>query len=208
MNWQIIVGIIFLIGGIGNITNSFSSFLTAIAIGSILLFLGIRKKKRKADEKAKVYQPIFDDIDRQIETKQAERQIANSSPDLTPEVLMGYSRKYHYKDVSVWIVWQYGGQYGQTCESAGIKRGDLLELIPSSDNASDPNSISIYWKEQHIGFMKENRMQGMVHDWKKAGLPVQAVVSFVGGESKLLVEFAFYGTPSTPHPNTKKEKRT
>lgn len=203
MNWQIIVGIIFLIGGIGNITNSFSSFLTAIAIGLILLFWGIRKKKMSVDEKAKVSH----DIDRQIEAKQAERQIANSSPDLTPEVLMGYSRKYHYKDVSVWIIWQYGGQYGQTCESAGIKPGDLLELIPSSDNASDPNSISIYWKEQHVGFMKENRMQEMVHAWKKAGLPVQAVVSFVGGENKLLVEFAFYGTPSTPYPNTKKETR-
>lgn len=194
MNWQIIVGVLFLIGGIGNITNDFSVFITAISISLIFLLFGTRKKKRKALEKAIA--------------KRAERQIADSSPDLTPEVLMGYSRKYHYKDVSVWIIWQYGGQYGQTCESVGIKRGDLLDLIPSSsDNSSDPNSISISWKEKHIGFMKENRMQKMVHDWKRAGLPVQAVVSFVGGESKLLVEFAFYGAPSTSHPNTKKEKR-
>lgn len=208
MNWQIIVGFLFLIGGIGNIISDFSVFLTALVIGAVFLFWGFQKLRKKSHHKKDALQSGLNDVDRQIRAKESEHQAARSSQDLTPDDFMGYSRKYHYKDVSVWIIWQYGGQYGQTCESVGIKRGDLLDLIPSSsDNSSDPNSISISWKEKHIGFMKENRMQKMVHDWKRAGLPVQAVVSFVGGESKLLVEFAFYGAPSTSHPNTKKEKR-
>lgn len=53
MNWQIIVGIIFLIGGIGNITEDFSVFLTAIVIGIVLLFIGFRKKKQRRQEKSK-----------------------------------------------------------------------------------------------------------------------------------------------------------
>ena len=205
MNWQIVVGILFLIGGIGNITNGFFVFLTALVIGAVFLFWGYQTLRKKSCRKKDSLQSALDDVDRQILAKESEHQAANSAPDLTPDRFMGYPRKYNYKDVAVWIVWQYGGQYGTSCESAGIRCGDHLDLVPIS--SSDSNGIAIYWKENHIGFMKENRMQGMVYDWKNAGLPVQAVVSFVGGESKLLVEFAFYGTPSTPHPNTKKEKR-
>lgn len=205
MNWQIIVGFLFLIGGIGNIISDFSVFLTALVIGAVFLFWGFQKLRKKSRHKKDALQSGLNDVYRQIRAKESEHQAARSSQDLTPDDFMGYPRKYHYKDVAVWIVWQYGGQYGTSCESAGIRCGDHLDLVPTSSSGS--NEIAIYWKENHIGFMKENRMQGMVYDWKNAGLPVQAVVSFVGGESKLLVEFAFYGTPSTPHPNTQKEKR-
>lgn len=205
MNWQIIVGVLFLIGGIGNITRDFSIFLTALVIGAAFLFWGYQTFRKKSLHKKAPLQSALNDVDRQIRAKESEHQVARSSQDLTPDDFMGYPRKYHYKDVAVWIVWKYSGQYGTSCESASIRCGDHLDLVPTS--SSDSNEIAIYWKENHIGFMKENRLQGMVCDWKKAGLPVQAVVSFVGGESKLLVEFAFYGAPSTSHPNTKKEKR-
>lgn len=44
MNWQIIVGIIFLIGGIGNITNNIGAFFFGTIIGAVLLYIGLRKK--------------------------------------------------------------------------------------------------------------------------------------------------------------------
>ena len=53
MNWQIIVGFFFLIGGIGNIAEDFSVFFTAFVISVVLLFFGFRKKKQRNQEKSK-----------------------------------------------------------------------------------------------------------------------------------------------------------
>ncbi|MGM9628994.1 MAG: HIRAN domain-containing protein [Faecousia sp.] len=44
MNWQIIVGVIFLIGGIGNITKDFTAFLFGVIAGLALLYWGLRRK--------------------------------------------------------------------------------------------------------------------------------------------------------------------
>lgn len=44
MNWQMIVGAIFLIGGIGNLIENFFNSLITIAIGLILLYWGLKKK--------------------------------------------------------------------------------------------------------------------------------------------------------------------
>lgn len=44
MNWQILVGIFFLIGGIGNLTKDFGAFLFGIAVGAVLLYWGLMKK--------------------------------------------------------------------------------------------------------------------------------------------------------------------
>lgn len=133
------------------------------------------------------------ELNEQIAKLDAEHDQTINSTDLTPEAVSGKKRKYHYKDVAIWVVWQYGGQYGKSCESIGMRRGDVVELLPLPENDDDPESISVYWKGTHIGFMKSNRMRTMVHQWKDAGLPVIAIVSHVGGETKILLEFAFYG---------------
>lgn len=118
-------------------------------------------------------------------------------PDLTQESIAGKKRRYHYKDVNIWVKWQYGGQYGKSCESIGIKRGDLLDLKPPKEADGDPESIAVCWRGIEIGFMKTNRLRNMVHQWKASGLPVLAVVTKVGGDQKIYIEFAFYGTPKT-----------
>lgn len=194
MNWQIIVGVFFLICGISGITENFSTFLGGLVIGGLFLFWGLKTRKGKNGIAKSISE--HDDIQRQLEAKDAEHKAAQSLPDLTPEALDGHPRNYHYKDVNVWVVWQFGGQYGKTCESIGIRRGDLLELGAPPKPDDDPDGVALFWKGTHIGYMKRNRMQDMVHEWKNAGLPIQAVVSYLGGESKLLVEFAFYGTPA------------
>lgn len=45
MNWQIIVGVFFLLGGIGNIEKDFSTFVIAAIIGIAFLFWGAKKSK-------------------------------------------------------------------------------------------------------------------------------------------------------------------
>lgn len=43
MNWMIIVGIIFLICGIANITTSIGAFFFCIAVGAVLILFGLKK---------------------------------------------------------------------------------------------------------------------------------------------------------------------
>lgn len=136
-----------------------------------------------------------DALNIQIKNLQQEHSAAVSSPNLTPESINGKLRSYHYKDVDIWVKWQYCGRYGESCESIGMKRGDTLQLKPPSAADEDPKSIAIYWKGNEIGYMKTNRMRDMVHQWNAAELPVLAIVSHVGGDSKVLVEFAFYSKP-------------
>ena len=134
-------------------------------------------------------------INQQIHQLEQERNVVLASSDLTPAELDHYTRSYHYKDVNVYVVWQYGGQYGKTCESIGIKRGQYVDLVPAHSD-EDPEKISIYWHGIEIAAMKTNRLRSMVHQWIDNSLPILCVISSVGGEQKLLLEFAFYGKPS------------
>lgn len=136
-------------------------------------------------------------ISRQIKQLDKETDKVLASADLTPEEVNGHERKYHYKDVTPWIVWQYGGRYGKDCKSAGIKKGDMLDLI-EEPTPEEPDNISVYWKNNHIGYMKSNRLRNMIKQWRNNGLPVIARVSHVGGEHKLMFELSFYGSPSKP----------
>lgn len=137
----------------------------------------------------------LDEFDQHIKELSKEREAVNAADALTPEVLAGKKRRYHYKDVNIWLKWQYGGHYGKSCESIGMKRGDVLDLMPPQEKDDDPETIAACWKGIEIGFMKSNRLRNMVHQWKAAGLPVLALVSDVGGEEMLYIEFAFYGAP-------------
>lgn len=134
------------------------------------------------------------EMSKQINQLEKETEKVLASADLTPEEYNGHQRKYHYKDVSPWIIWQYSGQYGKDCKSAGIRKGDSLDLI-AQPTAEEPDNISIYWKKNHIGHMKSNRLRSMVKQWRSNGLPVIARVSHIGGEHNLMYEISFYGSP-------------
>lgn len=154
-------------------------------------------------KKAAVGKTEGKDINLAAQTKalEAERAAAKSSSDITPESLIGKRRSYHYKDVNIYVLWKYGGRYGKSCESIGIRRGDAVELLPPKDpdiiknSGDDPESLAVVWHGIEIGTMKSNRLRSMVHQWKNAGLPVLANVSQVGGEQGIMLEFAFYDRP-------------
>lgn len=139
----------------------------------------------------------YEELGRQIRDLEEERAKVADSKDLTPESIAGKKRKYHYKDVNIVLSWKYSGQYGETCSSIGMKRGDMVELLQPNCKTDDPEEITVNWKGIDIGVMKNNRLRSMVHQWKRAGYPVLSVVSQVGGEQKLFIEFAFYGSPKT-----------
>lgn len=138
---------------------------------------------------------IIEAIKEEIRTKEAETAQVMASEDLTPEKFDNKRRRYHYKNVEIWISWQYGGQYEHSCESIGMKRGDTVKLVPPKTPTEDPYEIAVRWNGIDIGVMKANRLREMVHKWKLAEMPVLAYVSHVGGVHRLLLELAFYGYP-------------
>ena len=148
--------------------------------------------KKKASPSVITNKDGLKDLNREIKQLENERREVLASPDLSPNIIDGHKRRYHYKDVNVIIIWQYGGMYGKSCESIGMKCGDKVQLLPHPEK-DDPESIGIIWNDTLVGLMKANRMRDMVHQWQAANLPVLAVVSQVGGEHKLLLELAFYG---------------
>lgn len=215
MLWLLGIGIFFFIMSFPIMFDDFGTGLLGLAIGVALIAVGLfilNKRKpeffyflKKKDFRAalKVFsksrtsdQLSYSDIDKQIVEIEAEHALAKEMPDLTPATKDGHNREYHYKDVNVWVRWEYGGQYGKSCESIGMKRGDQLQLRQPKEKDQDSGAVAIYWKNTEIGYMKTNRMCDMVHSWHTAKLPILAVVSYIGGEEKLLVEFAFYGKPA------------
>lgn len=126
--------------------------------------------------------------------RDAEIGVVRDLEALAPKEINGYPLEYRYPDADIWVDWRYGGHYGKSCKSIGMKRGDILELIPSP-SSEDPERVVIKWGNTEIGQMCINRKRGMVLDWMKEDLPVFSAVSFVSDESKPMIELAFYGKP-------------
>ena len=133
------------------------------------------------------------------------KKIVSQPTEFTPSTFQGYDRSYHYTDVMVIVVWQFGGKYGKTCSSAGMWNGAELKLVPKK-RREDPKTVYISWKNQMVGLMRGNRMRDMVHVWMAEELPVLARAYRVGGEDNLLLELAFYGKPKHHYDN--KESKT
>lgn len=112
--------------------------------------------------------------------------------EYTPTTYNGLERSYHYTEVEVRVLWQFGGMYGKTCASAGMYRGQTLELLPQK-HEGDKDAVLVRWKDQDVAVMRSNRMRDMVRAWISDGLPVIAKAYEVGGEDNLLLEVAFYG---------------
>ena len=135
---------------------------------------------------------IINALNKQLEEKAAARSEAQGNQELTPEVLEGKKRKYHYKDVEIRVRWEYGGRYGKTLKDLGVKPGDPVHLSPEPLE-DDPENVSVYWNGTKIGFMKTNRMRNMVSSWRAAGYPVAAFVNTLNDAFDVLLEIAFYG---------------
>lgn len=135
---------------------------------------------------------IVAEAKRQLQVKMQEAETAEAAEDLAPEKMDGKKRRYHYKDVPIYVNWKYGGRYDETLDSLGVKRGDKLRLVrkPTED---DLDNVAVFWKTTEIGSMKSNRMRNMVIEWQEVGFPVFAAVNLIGEQHKLLAEIAFYG---------------
>lgn len=191
---KVAIGVIFIFTGFGMETAP--EVLAGMIIGLGLIAWGIYPYIKARKEK-----PNVNDI---MTTSLREQEHIESLPAQAPDTLYGHRLKYHYKDVNIVVAWQYCGQYGQTCASIGVKRGDTLSLVAEpyknyEHDKLDASNVSVYWGNVRLGVMKDNRLRNMVHQWQEADLPIFCAVTDTGEVNRLYVEFGFYGTPSKKH---------
>ena len=49
------------------------------------------------------------------------KKIVSQPTEFTPSSFQGYDRSYHYTDVMVIVVWQFGGKYGKTAAQTALR---------------------------------------------------------------------------------------
>lgn len=142
MNWQIIFGTLFLIGGIENLLKDFSNALFALLIGAALLYWGL---KRKGFIKKRVAQPQIEARTLKEETFAAVgvsyyenniRKLACNNPDwaLTAAQIMNSGKagkrifKYYYVS-------------------------NPVKLRPEPENPHDKNAIAVIIAGELVGYI-------------------------------------------------------
>lgn len=140
MNWQIIIGAFFVIGGLGNLTKNFGAFLFGLILGGGLLYWGLRKKgviKKKS--------PIKQDRSLKVETFRIAgshyyteniNKLATTNPSwkLSAKQLISDGRvnkrifRYHYTNKPV-------------------------ELISEPENVHDNNAVMVQVAGEKVGYI-------------------------------------------------------
>ena len=84
--------------------------------------------------------------------------------------LPGYERSYDYTDVVI-----AGTQY----RSFHVSLGDDLDFRPEPTNEYDCEAVAVYCNGQHIGYIPDNRLKAMYHDFCAKGGQVRGFVKGV-----------------------------
>lgn len=80
------------------------------------------------------------------------------------------NKKYVYKDVQL-------EEIPDNFQFSFDIPGKQVDLIPDSNNKNDPLAIMAYIDDKFIGYIPKNRLQSMIHDYKKREQPIYSVVS-------------------------------
>lgn len=171
MNWQIIVGIIFLIGGIGNITSNIGAFFFGTIVGAALLYWGIRKKKGKS--------------------------AINSSRELQTETFRVVGVNYHLDSIHKLACsnpdWKCTAPQIISKGKAGerIFRYNFInkpvKLIPEPDNEHDKNAVAVYIAGELVGYISRDDNRHVLDILNKGD--IKYISGFIGGgEYKVIHE--------------------
>lgn len=89
-----------------------------------------------------------------------------------PKKIGDYSmnKKYSYKDVELKVV-----PSGLKFDFSMI--GSEALLISEPTNEYDENAIYVSWNDNKLGYIPRNRLQDMVHDFRKKDKPIYSVIS-------------------------------
>lgn len=165
MNWQIIVGVILLIGGIGNIVDNISAFILCTPIGLVLLYFGLRKNgiiKTVSKTESRTLKDETFYVAGVYYYEENIKKLANVNPDwkLSPKkvVEIGKSEKriFHYNYVN-----------------------RPVKLQPEPGNEHDKNAIAVFIAGELVGYISRTdnvRVKDILQNRE-----VKSVSGFIGG---------------------------
>lgn len=147
MNWQIIVGVLFLIGGIGNIFTDFSTAIIALLIGIALFYWGLKRKgfiKKSVPQKRIEGRKLIEETFHAVGVVYYEdniRKLAYSNPDwkLTAAQIVESGKaekrifKYYYANKPVKLQMEPDNPHDENAISV-IIAGELVGYISREDN--------------------------------------------------------------------------
>lgn len=173
MNWQIIAGVIFLIGGIGNIFDSIGTFLICTPIGFVLLYFGLRKKG------------FFKSITKEEEDR-----------TLKEETFYGAGVSYYARNIQKLACenpdWKLTSKRAVEIGKEGkrIFRYSYVnrpvKLQPEPDNEHDKNAIAIFIAGELVGYISRADNVHVKDILQKH--EIKSVSGFIGGGDYKVIE--------------------
>ena len=177
MNWQIIVGIIFLIGGVGNLINDFGAFVFGVSVGLVFLYFGLKKKgliKKPTPQKESDCRTLVEETFHAVGVCYYEdniRKLACSNPD--------------WKLTSSQIV-KRGKSGKRIFRYYYVNKPVKLQIEP--DNPHDENAISVIIAGELVGYIsrEENVHVKDILDHRE----IISLSGFIGGgECKTVTDY-------------------
>lgn len=178
MNWQIIIGALLLIGGLGNLTQDFGAFAFGIISGGVLLYWGLKKKgllkcKKSLSQPADAVRALKEENFHAAGVSYYEsniRKLANTNPDWTAPVTQiiktGKAGKRIYKDHYV---------------------NKPVKLVPEPENPHDKDAIAVIIAGELVGYIsrEDNTQVKDILDNRE----IKSISGFIGGgEYKIVGE--------------------
>ena len=180
MNWQIIVGIILLIGGIGNVASDFGVFLFGVLVGSALLYYGLYRKGIVKSPLAKLFPGKF-----------------SEKPPLKKETFYLTGVSYYEKNILKLVetnpMWSFSPDQirskGLDCNIVYRYRYTVkpVQLVEEPKNPNDKNAVAAYMSGQLIGYIKREDNAHIKH--VKNHSTVKSISGHItGGEYKIIYD--------------------
>lgn len=171
MNWQIIVGVLLLIGGIGNLVQNFSGFVFGTVTGSALIYWGLKKKGITfSKEKKRTLKEENFQVAGVGYYENAINKLACANPDwkLTAAQIINSGRagrrifRYNYVNKPI-------------------------KLIPEPGNEHDPNAIVVMIAGEKVGYISKEENTHVREILQKH--EIVSLSGFIGGsEYKIISE--------------------
>lgn len=135
-------------------SGKIGEFVTGIVVTVVLGFIGWLKREPKASP---AQQNNFKSQP-QASTTPVAAAPSVSTPITVPATVSGYELKYSYNDVIV--------AYSNTFDLSVVSIGAYLDIEEELTNEHDPKAVSVKYKGAKLGYLPQNRLQGMVHDFR------------------------------------------